>query len=44
MQTLSRAADAVVEKPDGIIREVIFSKVKEETFHDLAPRVLGCLY
>jgi TnpA family transposase len=35
MQILSRVAEAVVEKPDGIVREVIFPRVKEETFHDL---------
>ena len=35
MQILSRVAEAVVEQPDGIVREVIFSQVKEETFHDL---------
>jgi hypothetical protein len=31
MQILSRVAEAVVEQPDGIVREVIFSQVKEET-------------
>jgi hypothetical protein len=30
LQILSRVAEAVVEKPDGIVREVIFSRVKEE--------------
>ena len=35
MQILSRIAEAVVEQPDGIVREVIFSQIKEETFHDL---------
>jgi hypothetical protein len=35
MQILSRVAEAVVEQPDGVVREVIFSRVKEETFHDL---------
>ena len=35
MQILSRVAEAVVEKPDCIVREVIFPQVKEETFHDL---------
>jgi hypothetical protein len=35
MQILSRVAEAVVDEPDGIVREVIFSQVKEETFHDL---------
>lgn len=34
-QILFRVAEAVVENPDGIIREVIFPKVKEETFCDL---------
>lgn len=32
MQILSRVAEAVVEQPDGIVRDVIFSKVKHETF------------
>jgi hypothetical protein len=35
MQILSRIAEAVVTRPDGIIREVLFSAVKEETFHEL---------
>jgi hypothetical protein len=35
MQILSRVAEAVVEQPDGIVREVIFPTVKEETFRDL---------
>jgi hypothetical protein len=35
LQCLSELAEAVVEQPDGIVREVIFSQVKEETFHDL---------
>jgi hypothetical protein len=35
MQILSRVAEAVIEQPDGTVREVIFSQVKEETFHDL---------
>jgi hypothetical protein len=35
MQILSRVAEAVVEKPDGIVREVIFPKVNEETFQNL---------
>jgi hypothetical protein len=35
LQILSRVAEAVVEKPDGIVREVIFSRVKEETLQDL---------
>jgi TnpA family transposase len=32
MQILSRITEAVVEQPDGVIREVIFPQVKEETF------------
>jgi hypothetical protein len=32
MQILSRVAEAVVEQPDGIVRDVIFPKVKHETF------------
>jgi TnpA family transposase len=35
MQILSRVAEAVVEYPDGIVREVIFPQVKEETFRNL---------
>jgi hypothetical protein len=35
MQILSRVAEAVVEHPDGIVREVIFPQVKEETFRNL---------
>jgi Tn3 transposase DDE domain/Domain of unknown function (DUF4158) len=35
MQILSRVAEAVVEHPDGIVREVIFPQVKEETFRHL---------
>ena len=35
MQILSRVAEAVVEQPDGIVRDVIFPAVKEETFRDL---------
>ena len=35
LQILSRVAEAVVEQPDGIVRKVIFSQVKEETFHNL---------
>ena len=35
MQILSHVAEAVVEHPDGIVREVIFPRVKEETFRDL---------
>jgi TnpA family transposase len=35
MQILSRVAEAVVGEPDGIVRNVIFPKVKEETFNNL---------
>ncbi len=35
MQILSRVTGAVVEHPDGIVRDVIFPQVKEETFHRL---------
>jgi hypothetical protein len=35
MQILSDVAEAVVEYPDGIVREVIFPRVKEETFRNL---------
>src|ERR1700730_11730165 len=35
MQILSHVAEVVVEQPDGIVREVIFPKVKEETFRQL---------
>jgi hypothetical protein len=35
VENLSPVAEAVVEQPDGIVREVIFSQVKEETFHNL---------
>lgn len=35
MQILSRVAEAVVDQPDGIVREVIFPKVKQETFLNL---------
>ena len=35
MQILSHVAEAVVEHPDGIVREVIFPQVKEETFRNL---------
>jgi len=35
MQILSHVAEAVVEHPDGIVREVIFPRVKEETFRNL---------
>lgn len=32
LQILSRVAEAVVEKPDGTVREVIFPQVREEPF------------
>ncbi len=35
MQILSRAAEEVVGEPDGIVRDVIFPRVKEETFTNL---------
>jgi len=35
IQILSRITDAVVEHPEGIVREVIFPQVKEETFRHL---------
>lgn len=35
MQILSRVAEAVVEQPDGTVRDVIFPAVKEDTFKDL---------
>jgi TnpA family transposase len=35
VQMLFRIANAVVQNPDGKIREVIFSEVKEETFREL---------
>ena len=35
MQILSQVAEAVVEHPDGVVREVIFPQVKEETFRNL---------
>jgi hypothetical protein len=35
MQILCRVAEAVMEQPDGIVREVIFPAVKEQTFKDL---------
>jgi len=35
MQILSHVAEAVVERPDGIVRDVIFPRVKEETFRNL---------
>ena len=43
MQILSHVAEAVTEHPDGIVRDVIFPRVKEETFRNLAAefRVTG---
>jgi Domain of unknown function (DUF4158) len=43
MQILSTVAEAVTEYPDGIVREVIFPRVKEETFRNLVSefRVTG---
>lgn len=35
IQILSRITDAVVEHPEGIVRDVIFPQVKEETFRHL---------
>lgn len=35
LQILSTVAKAVIETPDGIVREVLFSRVKEETFQQL---------
>ena len=35
VQLLYRIAEAVVETPDGTIRNVLFPCVKEATFHDL---------
>jgi hypothetical protein len=35
MQILSRVAEAVVGEPDGIVRNVLFPRVKEETFNNL---------
>jgi len=35
MQILSQVAEIVVEHPDGIVREVIFPRVKEEIFRNL---------
>jgi hypothetical protein len=35
VQLLFRVAEAVVEEPDGTIREVLFPRVAEETFRDL---------
>jgi hypothetical protein len=36
VQLLFRVAEAVVEEPEGTIRDVLFPRVKEETFRDLA--------
>jgi Domain of unknown function (DUF4158) len=43
MQILSSIAEAVTEYPDGIVREVIFPRVKEEIFRNLVAdfRVTG---
>ena len=43
MQILSHVAEAVTEHPDGMVREVIFPRVKEETFRNLVAefRVTG---
>jgi hypothetical protein len=35
MQILADVAEAVIESPDGIVREVIFPRVREETFRHL---------
>ncbi len=35
LQILSTVARAVLESPDGIVREVLFPRVKEETFQNL---------
>ncbi|HEX2242791.1 MAG TPA: DUF4158 domain-containing protein, partial [Gammaproteobacteria bacterium] len=35
LQILFRIAEAVVEKPEGTVREVIFPRVKEEVFRNL---------
>jgi len=35
MQLLFRIAEAVVEQPDGTVRQVLFPRVKEGVFHDL---------
>jgi TnpA family transposase len=35
LQILFRIAEAVVEKPEGTVREVIFPRVQEEVFHNL---------
>jgi hypothetical protein len=36
VQLLLRVAEAVVEEPEGTSRDVVFPRVKEETFRDLA--------
>ena len=36
VQLLFRVAEAVVEEPEGTIRDVLFPRVQEETFRDLA--------
>jgi hypothetical protein len=36
VQLLFRVAEAVVDEPEGTIRDVLFPRVKEETFRDLA--------
>jgi len=36
VQLLFQVAEAVVEEPEGTIRDVLFPRVKEETFRDLA--------
>lgn len=35
MQILFRVAEAVLEEPDGTVREVVFPRVKEQTFQHL---------
>jgi hypothetical protein len=35
MQILADVAEAVIESPDGVVREVIFPRVTEETFRQL---------
>lgn len=46
MQILFRVAEAVVEEPDGVVRDVLFSRVKEETFQQLVAeyRTSGAQY
>lgn len=36
VQLLFRVAEAVIEEPEGTIRDVLFPRIKEETFRDLA--------